>query len=140
MNRVLAAGNRVASWVYRRTNGGLGGSARGVPVLLLTVPGRRTGKPRSVPVAFFEYDNHLVVAATAGGAKTDPQWVRNLASAGRALIQVRDDQYEVDARIADPDERDMLWRDVIVAQAPQFAKYEEKSGRTIPVALLTRRA
>jgi hypothetical protein len=51
--RAMAAGNNAASWVYRRTNGRIGGSVKGLPVLLLTVTGRKTGRPRSVPVALF---------------------------------------------------------------------------------------
>jgi deazaflavin-dependent oxidoreductase (nitroreductase family) len=136
-NKVFAAGNRAAAWVYRRTKGRVGGSAKGVPVLVLTVPGRKTGVPRSVPVAFFEHGDGYLVAASAGGGKADPQWIHNLGAAGKAHITVYDNQYEVDARIADSAERDELWQEVVLARAPFFAKYEEKSGRTIPVALLT---
>jgi deazaflavin-dependent oxidoreductase (nitroreductase family) len=134
---MMATGNKVASWLYVRTNGRMGGSARGVPVLVLTVPGRKSGKPRTVPVAYFEHDNGYLVAATAGGSKSNPQWINNLAAAGQAQIQVGEHQFDVDARIADSAERDELWREVVVKQAPAFAKYEEKSGRAIPIALLT---
>lgn len=136
---MMAAGNKVASWLYIRSKGRLGGSARGVPVLVLTVPGRRTGKERSVPVAYFGHNNSYLVAATAGGSKRNPQWVRNLAAAGKARIQIGEHRYDVDSRIADGPERAALWENVVVAQAPAFAKYEEKSGRAIPIALLTLR-
>jgi deazaflavin-dependent oxidoreductase (nitroreductase family) len=137
--RAMATSNNVASWLYRRTNGRLGGSARGLPVLLLTVPGRRTGKSRSVPVAYFVHENGYLVAATAGGANTDPQWILNLGVARQAHLQIGEEQFDVDARISEGGERDRLWQDVIVAQAPHFAKYVDKSGRTIPLAHLTRR-
>jgi deazaflavin-dependent oxidoreductase (nitroreductase family) len=136
-NKVMAAGNRAADWVYRRTKGRVGGSAKGVPVLLLTVPGRKSGKPRTVPLAYFEHGNGYVVTASAGGAKADPQWIHNLGAAGKAHITVFEDQHEVDARIADNAERDELWQDIVLARAPFFTKYEEKSGRKIPIALLT---
>jgi deazaflavin-dependent oxidoreductase (nitroreductase family) len=136
-NKVMAAGNRAAAWVYRRTKGRVGGSAKGVPVLLLTVPGRKSGTLRTVPVAYFEHGNGYLVAASAGGAKTDPQWIHNLGAAGKAHVTVFKDQHDVDARIADRAERDKLWEEVVLAQAPFFAKYEEKFGRTIPIALLT---
>jgi deazaflavin-dependent oxidoreductase (nitroreductase family) len=135
--RVMAAGNKAAAWVYRRTRGRVGGSAKGVPVLLLTVAGRKTRIPRTVPVAYFEHGDGYLVAASAGGAKAEPQWIHNLGAAGKAHITVFEDQYDVDARIAHSAERDELWDEVVLVQAPFFAKYEEKSGRTIPVALLT---
>lgn len=138
--RAMAAGNNAASWLYRRTNGRIGGIARGLPVLLLTVTGRKTGRPRTVSVSFFEHGDGYMVAATAGGAKANPQWIHNLGAARQASIQVREHHYDVDARIAESGERDELWQDVILPRAPAFARYEEKSGRAIPVALLTRRS
>ncbi|HEX2154299.1 MAG TPA: nitroreductase/quinone reductase family protein [Acidimicrobiia bacterium] len=135
-HRMLAAGNNAAAWVYRRTRGRIGGSAKGVPVLLLTVAGRKTQIPRTVPVAYFKHGDGYLVAASAGGAKAEPQWIRNIGAAGTAHITVSEDQYDVDARVPHSAERDKLWQEVVLAQAPFFAKYEEKSGRTIPIALL----
>lgn len=136
--KVMGAGNNAAAWVYHRTKGRIGGSAKGLPVLLLTVSGRKTGKPRTVPVAFFEYSNGYLVAASAGGGKANPQWIHNLAAAGNAHVSIYEDEYDVDARIVDRAERDELWREVVLAEAPFFANYEEKSGRKIPIALLTK--
>lgn len=62
---------------------------------------------------------------------------RVMAAGNNAAAWVFEDQYDVQARIADRAERDELWQEVVLAQAPFFAKYEENSGRTIPVALLT---
>lgn len=137
--RVLAAGNRVAAWVYRRTNGRMGGSVRGLPVLLLTVAGRKTGKLRSVPLAYFEHDSGYLVAATAGGSPANPQWIQNLGAAGQTHIQIREHTYDVDVHIVEGEERDELWQNVVLPQAPGFAKYEVKSGRTIGLAHLTPR-
>lgn len=135
--KMMGAGNKAAAWVYRRTRGRIGGSAKGLPVLLLNVSGRKTGKPRTVPVAFFEHGDGYLVAASAGGGKADPQWIHNLAAAGKAHVSVYEDEFDVDARIVDGPERDELWREVVMAEAPFFANYEEKSGRTIPIARLT---
>lgn len=139
--RAMAAGNRLASSLYRRTSGKIGGRARGAPVLILTVPGRKSGLPKSVPVAYFEHEGGYLVAATAGGSKTDPQWIRNLAAAHTAEIQIGDRQQRVDVRVAAPAERDELWTSVVVARAPSFAGYESKAGaRVIPIAILTPRS
>jgi deazaflavin-dependent oxidoreductase (nitroreductase family) len=135
--KVMAAGNGALSWLYRRTNGRFIGSVKGLPVLLLTVPGRKTGKPRSVPVAYFEHDGGYVLAASAGGAKSNPQWIRNLEAAGQARIRIGVRQYEVDARLASGAEHSELWQNLVLTRAPFFAGYEKKSGRTIPLALLS---
>ncbi len=137
---LMATSNKVASRLYVGSNGRLGGSARGVPVLILTVPGRKTGTPRSTPVAYFEHDGGFLVAATAGGAKTDPEWIKNLGASGQAKVHVGEKQYDVDVRIVEGVERDELWRDVVVERAPSFGKYVEKSGRVIPIAILTPRS
>jgi deazaflavin-dependent oxidoreductase (nitroreductase family) len=124
--------------LYRRSKGRVGGTVKGHPVLLLTVPGRKTGKPRTVPVLYLDHDGGYLIAGTAGGLKAEPQWMRNLKAADRAHIQIGDEDVDVNVRIADDAERDRLWRDVVLARAPFFAKYEEKSGRVIPIAVLTR--
>ena len=138
--KVMATGNKTASWLYARSNGKIGGSARGVPVLLLTVPGRKTGKPHTVPVAYFDHEGEYLVAASAGGAKANPQWIHNLEAAGGAHLNVAGVEVDVDARIANPEERAELWQNVVVARAPSFANYEEKSGRLIPIGVLTPRS
>jgi deazaflavin-dependent oxidoreductase (nitroreductase family) len=63
-----------------------------------------------------------------------PQWIRNLGAAGQASIRIREHQYDVDARVTESGERDELWKNVILTRAPSFARYEEKSGLTIPIA------
>jgi deazaflavin-dependent oxidoreductase (nitroreductase family) len=123
--------------LYRRSSGRIGGTAKGLPVLLVTVPGRRTGKPHTAPVAYFEDEGRYVVTGSAGGSKPDPQWFRNLRATARARIQIGDSQYDVEAQVAEGAARDHLWQDIVLARAPFFAKYEEKAGRIIPVAVLS---
>ncbi|MEU0095896.1 nitroreductase/quinone reductase family protein [Kribbella sp. NPDC006257] len=137
LRRIVRNANRLACALYRRSGGKIGGTAKGLPVLLITVPGRKTGTPRSAPVAYFEDDGRYVVTGSAGGTKTDPQWFRNLRAAPSAQVQIGESRYDVKARVADGAERDRLWQDVVLARAPFFTKYEEKAGRIIPVAVLT---
>ncbi len=91
-----------------------------------------------MPVSYFEHDGALIVTGSAGGMKNNPQWIRNLQAAGAADVQIGAEQSSVHARVTDGPERDELWQQVILARSPFFAKYEQKSGRTIPVAVLTR--
>ena len=137
VRQLMRAGNSAAVALYRRTGGRLGGSVRGIPLLLLTIPGRTTGVPRTVAVASFEHEGSYLVVGSAGGSKHDPQWMKNLRATGSAHIEIAGRQREVTVRIAEPAERDALWSTVVVPQAPFFAGYERKAGRVIPIALLT---
>ncbi|HEY3436173.1 MAG TPA: nitroreductase/quinone reductase family protein [Actinotalea sp.] len=137
VRRIMRAANAMSVATYRRSGGRLGGTARGVPVLLLTVRGRSSGTPRTAPVAYFDHGGAYLVVGSGGGMKAEPQWMRNLRVAQTAHIRVGRDERDVEVRITDPAERDELWRTVVVARAPSFAAYEQKSGRTIPIAVLT---
>lgn len=136
--RFWKTGNAAAVWMYRRTGGKVGGRARGgSSVLLLTVAGRRTGLPHTVPVAFVERDGAYYLAATAGGRPAEPQWIRNLRAASTATIQVGRDTRTVSVDVLSGSESDRAWDDVIVATHPSFGPYEAKAGRKIAVARLT---
>ncbi|TJZ75988.1 nitroreductase family deazaflavin-dependent oxidoreductase [Rhodococcus oryzae] len=134
----LAFVNRVTAALYRTSDGRLGGKSVGLPVLLLTVPGRKTGIPRTVPVIYLEHGDLYVVVGSAFGSKTDPDWMRNLAAADSVRIRVADQEWDVSARIATGDERDRLWRNVIAPELPSLAKHEARSGRAFPVGVLAR--
>ena len=136
--RLWRAGNTAAVWVYRRTGGRVGGRARGgSPVLLLTVAGRRSGLPHTVPVAYVERDGDYYLAATAGGQPREPQWIRNLRAASTATIEVGRERSTVSVQVLSGAASDAAWRDVIVATHPSFGPYEAKSGRRIAVARLS---
>ncbi|WP_397484724.1 nitroreductase/quinone reductase family protein [Rhodococcus sp. AG1013] len=138
MKTALTFRNRAAVALYRISDGSLGGRSVGLPVLLLTVPGRKTGVPRTTPLIYLEHDNSHVVVGSAFGTKTDPDWIRNLAVAESAWIRVGDREWEVSIRIVAGEERERLWQQVIVPALPTIAKHEAKSGRTFPVCVLAR--
>ena len=137
IRRLLRAGNHVAVTLYRRSGGRIGGSAKGIPVLLITAPGRRTGLPHTVPVAYFAHDDGYIVAGSAGGTKAEPQWFRNVRATPNVRIEIGREPYDADVLVPDAATRDLLWRDVVLQRAPSFAKYQHKAGRTIPIAVLT---
>ena len=132
-------GNTLGVWLYRRSDGRLAGPGKGTTIGLLTVAGRSTGLPRTVAIGFFPHGAGYLVAGSASGARHDPQWFRNLRAAPHAHIQIGAAQLDADVRIAGSAERDMLWQQVILAQAPWRRRYEKKAGRIIPVAVLTPR-
>jgi F420H(2)-dependent quinone reductase len=128
-------------WVYRQTNGRVGGRGQGrLPLLLLTVPGRNSGVPRTVPIVYIDHDDdYLVVGTGMLGSRQTPQWFLNLKAAGTGHIRVREREHDVDARLAADAERAELWSQV-AARAPHFAKWQAQTGRTFPIAVLTIRS
>ena len=138
VKRLMRAGNGLAVFLYRRSNGRLGGPP-GVAPRFCCSPClvARPGPPHTTPISYFEDEGGYVVTGTAGGTKQDPQWFRNLRAASRAHVELGPRHLDVDVHVASGAERDRLWREVVLARAPSFATYEEKSGRVIPVAVLT---
>src|SRR5262249_31787853 len=111
MNRVarkaIQAGTGANVWLYQRTNGRGGGRGMGgLRLRLLTVPGRHSGTPRTVPVASLDHDGgYLVVGTGMGGSRRTPQWFLNLTAAGKGRIRVGDREHDVDARLVSGAER-----------------------------------
>lgn len=123
-------------FVYRATGGRLVGSAAGMPVLLLTTTGRRSGKARTTPLTFFRDGDDIVVIASFGGSDVPPAWWVNLRHDPRATVTIGRHRSGVTARIATEAERDRLWP-LITRTYPGYARYQERTARSIPVVLLT---
>lgn len=134
--RTARVGNRIGVWMYRVLDGRLASGSKNVHVLMITTPGRRTGVPRSTCVRYLDTADGYVVWGTGSGAPTDPDWFRNLRRATVAEVQVRDRRLRVRPRELTAGERDIAWNDIVLAQAPEVAKYARRAGRTIPVAVL----
>ena len=84
--RLWRGANAAAVWVYRRTGGRLGGKAKGAPVLLLTAPGRKSGRAHTVPVAYVLRDGWYYLAASAGGARPYKVHVVGLATGKDVVV------------------------------------------------------
>ncbi len=112
----------------------------GQPLLVLTVPGARTGEPRRSILTYSRDGGDYVVAGTAGGAPTTPAWVGNLAAHPDVSVEVENRLVPVRAEVVrDGAERDRLWRQH-VDRLPWFADYETKvTSRVIPMVRLTPR-
>ena len=134
--RWLRIGNRIGVWMYRTLDGRLSSGSKDVHVLMITMPGRRTGAPRSTCVRFLESPAGLVVWGTGSGSRRDPDWFQNLRAVEEAEVQVRARRFRVRPRELLGAERDAMWNDVILTEAPGVAKYAQKAGRVIPVAVL----
>lgn len=120
---------------YRLTRGRFGGKVQGLPVLLLTTTGRKTGKKRTIPLGYFKEGDGYVITASYAGFDQHPAWYHNLRSDPHAAIEVNDQRIEVRAEIAGEAQRDQLWTR-LVALAPGYADYQKKTSRKIPLVIL----
>jgi deazaflavin-dependent oxidoreductase (nitroreductase family) len=122
--------------IYRTSNGRVWHTMRGLPVLLLTVPGRKTRIPRTTPISYVRDGDRYVVTGSGAGLPAEPLWFRNLRAANRAEIQVGPAHIAVSVMVASSAEHTRLWAE-LVRQAPYFANYQAKVQREIPMAVLT---
>jgi deazaflavin-dependent oxidoreductase (nitroreductase family) len=120
--------------LYRATRGKVGGSMRKAPVLLLTTKGRKTGKIRTTPLLYGRDGDNLVLVASVGGAPNNPAWFHNLQGY-KAQVQIGGETRKVKARVAEGEERERLWQ-LMVGIWPDYAEYQKKTTRRIPVVVL----
>jgi deazaflavin-dependent oxidoreductase (nitroreductase family) len=121
---------------YRETDGEVGYLWNGVPTLLLTTTGRRSGEARTSPLIFARDGDDYLVVASMGGAPKHPSWYLNLTENPDAEIQVKGDHIPVTARTASDDEKPRLWK--IVTEAwPNYDVYQTRTDRVIPVVVLS---
>ena len=125
---------------YRETGGEVGHRwRRGSKILLLTTKGRKTGEPRTTPLIYEEDGDRYVIVASKGGAPTHPGWYLNLQKDPDVELQVLDEVFPARARTADAEERERLW-ELVNRQWPDYAGYQTKTDREIPVVVLERAA
>ena len=134
--RMTRAGNRIGVWMYRTLGGRFASGSKNVHVLMITTPGRRTGIPRSTCVRYLDVEGGYLVWGSGSGSPRDPDWFCNLRAAGVAEVQIRSRRLQVRAKELVGEQRDVMWNEVVLAQAPEVAKYARKAARTIPVAVL----
>lgn len=137
------AESRQPNWVadhirrYRESNGEDGHIWNGVPTLLLTTIGRRTGKPRTTPLIYGKDDDRYLVVASRGGAAHHPSWYLNLVETPTVQVQVGAEQFEASARRATSTEKTPLWT-TMADIWPAYNDYQNKTQREIPIVILER--
>ncbi|GAB0103940.1 nitroreductase family deazaflavin-dependent oxidoreductase [Nocardia sp. JMUB6875] len=120
---------------YRATEGNPRGAFEGAPVLLLTTTGARSGVVRTTPVNFTRIGDGYVVLASKSGAVTHPDWYFNLRAKPEATIEIGGQTIAVHARETVGAERTALFAEH-AARLPQFAAYQRRTKREIPVVVL----
>jgi deazaflavin-dependent oxidoreductase (nitroreductase family) len=104
--------------------------------VLLTTVGAKTGKLRKTPLMRVEHDGHYAVVASLGGAPKHPVWYHNIVSHPRVELQDGPETGEYEARELSGDEK-ATWWERAVAVWPDYADYQRKTDREIPVFVLT---
>ena len=118
--------------------GRVGGPFEGAPMILVHHVGARTGTERVVPLRYFPRDDGtMIIVASKAGAPDNPDWFHNVRANPHLQVEVGTETFAVDAEVLDPRERDDIWPE-LVAAAPGFGAYKEKTDRVIPVVRLRR--
>ena len=120
---------------YESSGGTQGNTMRGLPVVILTMRGARTGRLRKVPLMRVEHDGRYAAVASLGGAPQNPLWYRNLLADPRVEVQDGARVRSMVAREVTGDEKAVWWRRAVDA-FPDYAGYQARTGRQIPVLVL----
>jgi F420H(2)-dependent quinone reductase len=117
---------------YESSGGTEGTTLRGVPVVVVTSVGAKSGKLRKNPVMRVEHAGAYALVASKGGAADHPTWYHNLVSHPTVELQDGPDCRDYSVRIADGEERAAWWERAVDVW-PAYADYQEKTDREIPV-------
>jgi len=112
----------------------------GLPTLLLTTTGRKSGQPRSTPLLYLRHGDDLTIIGTRFGSPHHPAWYLNLKSNPAAHVTLHGEEFAVSVREADGEEYDGLWEHARSIYGG-FDKYKGRvQGRQIPILVLVRSA
>ncbi|MET0580283.1 MAG: nitroreductase family deazaflavin-dependent oxidoreductase [Ilumatobacteraceae bacterium] len=121
--------------LYESSGGTKGTTIRGLPVVVLTSIGAKSGKLRKTPLMRVEHGGRYAVVASLGGAPQHPVWYHNLVADPHVELQDGPLKQDMIAREVTGDERAEWW-DHAVAAYPDYAEYQQKTDRVIPVFVL----
>jgi deazaflavin-dependent oxidoreductase (nitroreductase family) len=133
--RALKAMFKAHAAIYELSDGRIGAWV-GLPTLLLSVTGRKSGKTYSTPLVYFRDGDSYVVVGSDGAARRDPQWWKNLRVNPIGVVRAGRKQLEVKAQLATGPERERLWNTGTTVN-PMWAKYQTRTKRELPVVVLT---
>ena len=121
--------------LYETSGGTEGTTLRGMPVIVLTTLGAKSGKVRKAPLMRVEHDGNYLAVASLGGSPKNPVWYANVVA--HPLVEVQDGPIRQDMRAREiTGEEKALWWERAVAAYPPYADYQTKTDRVIPVFLL----
>ena len=125
---------------FRANEGEVGGQLEGLPVVLITMTGAKTGRTLTSPLVYSRDGDDVVVIASKGGAPEHPNWYHNMVANPEVTVEIGTESWQATAHVAEGEERQRLY-DAQAADQPQFLQYAEnaaQTGRVIPVFRLVR--
>ena len=122
---------------YMESGGTEGTELQGKRVILLSTIGAKSGKLRKTPLMRVEHDGEYAIVASLGGAPKNPVWYHNVKANPRVELQDGTESHDYDAREVFGDEKATWWERCVQAW-PDYANYQKKTDRPIPVFVLTR--
>lgn len=135
MNPIMKAMAKVHTAVLQISGGRMGNEMGGNKILLLHHVGAKSGKRYATPLAYVEDEGDYAVIASAAGQPTNPGWYHNLKKNPETTVEIEGKRIPVRAEVAPKERRDRLWAEII-AEFTQFADYQTKTDRVIPIVLL----
>jgi deazaflavin-dependent oxidoreductase (nitroreductase family) len=137
-DRMFRLWTSVHRHVFTATKGRVAGKALGMPVVMLTTVGRTSGQQRQTMLTTpLQVGDTIVLVASFGGDDREPSWCQNLRKTPEVEVTMRGRHEARIARVASPEERAELWPQ-ITAQHSNYAGYQTKTSREIPVVVLER--
>ena len=124
------------AWAYEASGGRCGGRLMGLPMVLLHLVGRKTGKPRPTPLLYMKDGEDVVIVASFYGSANHPAWYRNLMASTECDIRMGRRRCRARARTATLEEHENLWPR-LVDFYPDYAAYQSRTDRKIPVVILS---
>jgi deazaflavin-dependent oxidoreductase (nitroreductase family) len=130
--------NRRVIAEFRETGGKAGGVFEGKPLVLVHHVGAKSGKERIAPlVPYLDDEQRIFIFASKGGADTNPDWYHNLVANPHTVAELGTETFPVTVRVLTGQERDVVYAKQATVE-PQFAEYQRKTSRVIPVLELQR--
>jgi F420H(2)-dependent quinone reductase len=126
-------------WLYEKSDGRIGASIAGRPMLLLRHVGRETGQPRTSALLYVRDGDNYAVIASKGGDPKHPGWFHNVTASPDVEIQIGRRRIPVRARVAEGDERARIWARANEVNKGGYDVYQTRTDRTIPVVVLEAR-
>jgi deazaflavin-dependent oxidoreductase (nitroreductase family) len=124
---------------FHENEGKVGGPFAGAPMILVTHTGAKSGTQRTNPLVYLKDGDRYLVFASKGGSTKHPDWYRNLVANPDASVEIGTEKFDVVAEVLTGEERDRLYEKQAKIM-PQFAEYQARAGRTIPVVALKRKS
>ena len=132
LRKLITDGN---VWLLRISNGKIGNSFLGVPVLLLTTVGRKSGQSRTQPLYYLGDGDQVLLVASNAGTERDPAWLLNLEARPEVSVNINGVENGMSGHVATAEEKSELWPK-LTKMFPKWQMMEDRSERSFKVVIL----